>query len=232
MKLELGCPRCKHARLPPLEVAACPSGCGLWVSAFASTEVLDEVERRADPITRWWRVREPCPICSEKMLLRGRDDAYFQGCDGHGFWIDTDTIQHTGLARGINQARLERKRSDEARMVAEREAREAAEHERDQRKHEKDAMEAGIEKALVDQGLAAKPIQLAQGWAENQVQMDQGLAAKPILLAKQLRQIIRGDPMALIQVIEQILGRIDALEVRNRQLEQRLAILERDHPPR
>jgi hypothetical protein len=61
------------------------------------------------------------------MTLRGSEPGLFQGCDAHGFWIDTDTVQHTGLARGVDEAALERKRNDRARMEAEHEAIEHAE---------------------------------------------------------------------------------------------------------
>jgi hypothetical protein len=127
------CARCKKA-LPPTDVAQCPKGCGTWVSQFASTEVLTDADRKPDPVTRWWRVREPCPLCSEKMTLRGQDPGLLQGCDQHGFFIDADTIQHTGLARGVDIAALERKRADSGRVEAERDAlAEAAENDRRQR---------------------------------------------------------------------------------------------------
>jgi hypothetical protein len=127
------CPRCKKA-LPATDVAQCAKGCGTWVSQFASTEVLTDDDRKPDPVTRWWRVREPCPLCSEKMTLRGQDPGLLQGCDQHGFFIDADTIQHTGLARGVDIAALERKRADSGRVEAEREAlAEAAEKERQQK---------------------------------------------------------------------------------------------------
>ncbi len=118
---ELACPRCKK-RLPPLDVASCACG-GVWVTAFAATEVLDPRTLRADVVTRWWRVREPCPECGEQMLLRGEEPGLFQGCDLHGYFIDADTVEHTRLARGIDYAALERKRADERRVDAEREAR-------------------------------------------------------------------------------------------------------------
>jgi len=118
---ELLCPRCKK-RLPPQDVATCACG-GVWVTVFAATEVLDPSTLRPDTLTAWWRVREPCPQCGEKMVLFGDDPGFFQGCDLHGYFIDADTVEHTWLARGIDYAKLERKRADEPRMEAEREAR-------------------------------------------------------------------------------------------------------------
>lgn len=116
----LKCPRCKKRELPPLEVAACPGGCGTWVSVFAAPEVLTEVDRRRDPVTRWWRMREPCPMCSEKMALCGDDPALLQGCELHGYFVDADTIAKTGLARGVDLTALAAK-LDPDRLAAERE---------------------------------------------------------------------------------------------------------------
>jgi hypothetical protein len=116
----LKCPRCKTEELPAADVARCPAKCGAWVSAFAANEVLTERDRRRDPVTRWWRMREPCPACTEKMVLFGDDPGLFQGCELHGYFIDEDAIPHTGLARGIDDAALERRRSDPAHLEAER----------------------------------------------------------------------------------------------------------------
>jgi hypothetical protein len=118
---ELRCPRCAKP-LPAVDVAKCQGGCGTWISTFASTEILSEDERRENHQVRWWRVRAPCLICAEKMTLRNSDPGLFQGCTAHGFWIDADTIQHTGLARGVDESALERKRNDRTRMEAEHEA--------------------------------------------------------------------------------------------------------------
>lgn len=145
--VELACPRCKR-QLPPFDVAYCTAGCGVWVSAFAATEVLSDRERRIDRLTRWWRIRAPCPICSDQMLLRGVRDAYFQGCDGHGFWLDSDAVASTGLASGVDEARLDRKRHDEARLRQDLDAREQAEHDRAQARNDKQAREASLARAL------------------------------------------------------------------------------------
>ncbi|MGE0547992.1 MAG: hypothetical protein AB7O24_28705 [Kofleriaceae bacterium] len=127
---EIDCPRCRKRRLPPTDVASCELGCGTWVSAFASTIVLTEVDRRSQGVTKWWRVREACPLCKEQMTLRGEQPGLLQGCDLHGFWIDADTIAHTGLANGVDQQALDRLRNDPQRIEAEREARERAALER------------------------------------------------------------------------------------------------------
>jgi hypothetical protein len=144
---ELACPRCKK-QLPPFDVAYCTAGCGVWVSAFAATEVLSESERRIDRLTRWWRIREPCPICKEQMLLRGVRDAHFQGCDGHGFWLDIDAVPRTGLAAGVDEARLDRKRYDEARLRQDLDVREQAERDRAQGRRDQHVREARLARAL------------------------------------------------------------------------------------
>ncbi|HLL24333.1 MAG TPA: hypothetical protein VK427_19515 [Kofleriaceae bacterium] len=139
------CPRCKK-KLPPVDVATCLCG-GVWVSAFAATEVLTPQERRADRVTRWWRVREPCPECGDKMMLRGDGRALFQGCDLHGYFIDADIVAHTSIARGVDHAALDRKRSDEARMQAEREQHELTALERARQRAEIERREAELARA-------------------------------------------------------------------------------------
>lgn len=112
----LPCPRCKQP-LPPLDVARC--ACGTWVSAFAAELVLTDEDRRRDPVKRWWRVLEPCPRCDDKMGLYGSEPGLLQGCELHGFWIDADTIAHTGLGRGVDVEAIERKRADPDEVDAE-----------------------------------------------------------------------------------------------------------------
>jgi len=126
----LSCPRCRKHKLPPLDVATCPSCAGIWVSAFAASEVLTEQDRRANPVKKWWRVREPCPSCGEKMDLFGMEPGLLQGCAVHGFFIDADTVGSTGLARGVDHEALERKHQDRMRIDAEREEREIAAREK------------------------------------------------------------------------------------------------------
>lgn len=141
------CPRCAK-ELPPRDVAPCITGCGTWVSAFAATEVLTEGDRTEDSITRWWRVRAPCPHCREKMTLRGEEPGFLQGCDVHGFWIDADAVRFTGLKQGVDEAALDAKRADTERVEAERAARYALERERAQRKSELERLEAQLDKQL------------------------------------------------------------------------------------
>jgi hypothetical protein len=140
------CPRCTKP-LPPLDVAACT--CGTWVTAFAATEVLTAAERAADHITRWWKVRAPCPICGDKMVLRSDDPGHFQGCDGHGFWIDADAIPHTSLARGVDHEALARKRDDEVRVAADDEERQRAERSRAAVREDKERREATLRGAVI-----------------------------------------------------------------------------------
>jgi hypothetical protein len=110
--------------------------------------VLSDSERRIDRLTRWWRIREPCPICREQMMLHGVRDAYFQGCDGHGFWLDIDVVPRTGLADGVDEARLDRKRYDEARLQHDLDVREQAERDRAQARRDQQVREALLAKAL------------------------------------------------------------------------------------
>lgn len=141
------CPRCAK-ELPPRDVAQCVKGCGTWVSAFAATEVLSTTDRTEDSITRWWRVRAPCPHCREKMTLRGANPGFLQGCDVHGFWVDADAVRFTGLSAGVDETALDAKRSDTDRVDAERAARYALERERAQRKAELERLEAELSRKL------------------------------------------------------------------------------------
>jgi hypothetical protein len=143
----LDCPRCAKP-LPPTDVAACLHGCGTWISQFAATELLDETDMRLDPVTRWWRVRSPCPICREQMQLYGDDPGLLQGCAQHGFFIDADTIEHTGLAKGIDVAAIERKRADVERVQAERERLAEVAERRRQLELQKERAESELRKKL------------------------------------------------------------------------------------
>ena len=102
--VELSCPRCRKQKLPALDVATCAGCNGVWVSAFAATEVLSAEELRPDPVTRWWRVREPCPSCGEKMVLRGIEPGLFQGCDLHGYFVDGDAVESAHVTQRLDQA--------------------------------------------------------------------------------------------------------------------------------
>ena len=143
--VDLLCPRCKKRKLPPVEIAACE--CGTWVTTFVADVVLTERDRTPDPVTRWWRVLEPCPICDERMQLHGDEPGLLLGCTGHGFWIDADTIAHTGLARPVDQVALERNRNDDAAIAADRERRERAELHRAELKAARHRAEAAVGRA-------------------------------------------------------------------------------------
>lgn len=123
-------------------------GCGTWVSMFAATSVLRVEEMVPDRATRWWRVRAPCPECTEQMTLRGRDPGLFQGCDVHGFWIDADAIEHTGLVRGVDRQALARKRENEDALAAERKLLHSIEQARAQKKAQKQRTEAALDRKL------------------------------------------------------------------------------------
>ncbi len=135
----LGCPRCSKP-LPPADLAACIAECGTWISADAAAVMLEPEEIRENRLIRWERVRAPCPRCNTKMLLRGVEPGLFQGCSEHGYWIDADMVEHTGLARTGLKKRLDqmvetrdafrreqaRREADEAERARLREAEERA----------------------------------------------------------------------------------------------------------
>lgn len=193
------CPRCKKA-LPPLDVATCGTGtCGTWVSAFAAPVVLTDTDRKPDPVTRWWRVRAPCPICSDKMLLHGSEPGLLIGCAGHGYWIDADTVAHTGLARGVDQAALDKLRDDSSAVDAAREQAERALLDRAKDKAAKDLAEAAVRGMKVT-----------------------GAPDHPPSVLSIASAVLMPTPATLMMLAEKI-GR---LESRNAALEQRVAALE------
>lgn len=135
---KIDCPRCKKL-LPPLDVATCDAQCGTWVTAEVASIALAAEELVEDRLTRWWRMRAPCPVCAETMKLHGVGQAIFQGCEKHGYFLDADIIMHTGLGRtGVvdavehYRASQEQARVDAVRRAAEREeqARIASEQQR------------------------------------------------------------------------------------------------------
>jgi len=104
-----------------MDMATCPAECGTWVNASIASIAFQSDEIAENRITRWWRVREPCPICKEQMLLRGSEDhELFQGCTKHGYWIDVDTVSKTSLGRPGLLARLKKLRDDEEARIAAR----------------------------------------------------------------------------------------------------------------
>ena len=200
---ELKCPRCAKP-LPPLDVARCAKGCGTWVSLFAATEVLTKIDRKPDPVTRWWRVRAPCPVCSDKMALCGANPGYLQGCAIHGYFIDADTIQHTGLARGVDEAALERKRNDPDRVDAERIAVLQEEEARAQRKAEDQARAAEL-----DARFAARQREIAE-------------TERRASLRREIEASVRaGTGGMLAELVVKLVDRVTALEARVTELENR-----------
>lgn len=198
-RVELFCPRCKKRKLPPVDVAAC--ACGTWVTAFVADIVLTDRDRRPDPITRWWRVLEPCPMCKDKMTLHGDEPGLLLGCAGHGYWVDADAIAHTGLARPIDLAALERKRSDADEITADRENRERVEQQRAHDKAARERAEAAVRQMTTPIGM---PIEFST-------------PASDVLMAL--------DPM-----LHSLWKRVGELERRNAELELRVAALEQDAP--
>ena len=198
--IELSCPRCKKNKLPPVDVAACL--CGTWVTSFAADVVLTERDRKPNPVTRWWRVLESCPMCKDKMKLHGDEPGLLLGCAGHGFWIDADTIAHTGLSRPVDVAALERKREDAAAVEADRENREHAERQRAQNKAERERAEAAVRQMTTYGGVDAS--------AEY--------TPSPVVSEAEL-------VMTLDPIIRTLWDRVAALEHKNEELERRLATL-------
>lgn len=117
------------------------------MSAAAAAVVFTPEETVVNDLTRWWRVRAPCPLCSEQMTLRGFGDALFQGCDAHGFFVDQDTVGNTGLARPGLRDRLTKMREDADRHRAELARREEAERKADEERAAAVAKEKAAAKA-------------------------------------------------------------------------------------
>lgn len=201
---ELPCPRCKKTKLPPLDVAPCSKCGGMWVTAFAATEVLEDL--RPDPVTRWWRVREPCPDCGDKMTLYGAEPGLFQGCELHGYFIDADTVEHTKLGRGIDHAALERKRADRVRVDAEREDR------------EKKASLRAAERAEIERRQA----ELDRKGLVREVYVPEAVVAPEVYARRQAEFLRRALVAALgSDATDLLLQRIRELEARVAELEKR-----------
>ena len=215
----LHCPRCQK-QLPPVDVAAC--ACGTWVTAFAASEVLAAEELAVNPLIRWWRIRAPCPICGEKMALRGVDPWFLQGCERHGFWIDADTIEHTRLG-GADLGAVARKYNDPVRADAERarleglELAAAAERERVQlaeaAEREREAQERAD--SAHEAHRKAEAIQL-----ETRAQEAEHERAKASELQRRLRDVLGWDNAGVL------LERLAELERKNKELARRVTELE------
>jgi hypothetical protein len=135
------------------------------------------------------------------MTLRGHAPGLFQGCDGHGFWIDADAVAATGLGRGVDEAALARKHDDEAAVAAAQAQREAAEHARDEERLDRERREAALTLTpIADPTITPALLQAAV------------ISACGVFAGRYL------------------LGRLDALEARNAALEARLAALETFSP--
>ncbi len=202
---ELSCPRCKKKKLPPVDVAACT--CGTWVTTFVADVVLTERDRTPNRGTRWWRVLEPCPVCKDKMKLHGQEPGLLLGCEGHGYWIDADTIAHTGLARPIDQAVLERKREDASAIETDRENRERAEHQRAQDKAERERAEAAVRQMTTHGGV------------------DSDVDFTPSRAVAEAEFLLTLDP-----ILRSLWTRVAALEQKNAELARRVAVLEQSAP--
>ena len=203
--VELSCPRCRKRKLPALDVATCGGCAGVWVSAFAASEVLAPEELRPDPVTRWWRVREPCPSCGEKMVLRGIEPGLFQGCDLHGYFVDGDVVEHTRIAKGIDYEALDRKRHDDRRVQAERDHREREAVRRARERAEIERREAELARA----SLSADPVRYEEP--------DPLPRSKPV--EYDLDAILRLSIGAM--AAEKLMKRIRELEARVAELEKR-----------
>ena len=203
--VELSCPRCRKQKLPALDVATCAGCSGVWVSAFAATEVLSPEELRPDPVTRWWRVREPCPSCGDKMVLRGVEPGLFQGCDLHGYFVDGDIVAHTRLAKGIDYEALDRKRHDDRRVQAERDAREREATRRAKLRAEIERREAELARAEIGRDDPPQPYH------------EEEPPPKPV--EYDLEDVLRLSVGT--RVTELLMKRIRALEARVAELEKR-----------
>jgi hypothetical protein len=223
------CPRCRRA-LTGFDIAQC--GCGTWVSAFAAPVLLEERELRPDPITRWWRKREPCPVCEDQMTLRGDEPGLFQGCDLHGFWVDADTVEHTGLARGIDHDALQRRRNDDASVEAHQQRVERLLAERAAQREGR-----AVRENIVDQAVTVEPssehLELSsESLYKHQIRMQREHARDALREAERRERLERERMREFEQALRSqlgysaatvLLGWLDRLEKRVAELESALA---------
>ena len=218
----VSCPRCTKP-LVGFDVATC--GCGTWVSSFAAPAVLAKHEVRPNVLTKWWRKREPCPLCEEQMLLRGDEPGLFQGCDIHGFWIDADTVEHTGLARGIDHESIQRRRDDPTivelhretidRLISRRAARRERLAETERALDDRITREVGVSPEEAER----IRIRLSDDPERLRTRTPTAVGVEAAIL-EGLRETIGAN------AVHYLLSRIVALEDANAELERRLAAVE------
>lgn len=211
----LSCPRCGRA-MPPGELAACAADCGMWLAASAAARALATDEMAPSRLTSWSRERAACPMCGTTMTLRGHDMTLFQGCDGHGFWLDRETVTQTGLGHPKHAPWLADARS-RAKVLAveqrrsEKEARETATQREREREREREANEA-----------AARAAREEREKAQRREQAAIAAAREPYVDA--IRDVIRGnDPNALADLLARQERQIATLTAQIARLERLLA---------
>ncbi len=220
------CPRCKKL-MPPTDPASC--ACGTWLSAFAASVLLTDKERWQNHATRWWRVREPCPHCGDKMTLCNNEPGLLQGCEIHGYFIDADTVEHTSLAKGIDHVALARAREDEARVEAHREQQLREEQERDHEKREKAEAERRLRSELSLDLSAQQRRARARAWLEQESERERRDRERASVERAALRTVqleldsAVGEEVAA--VIRQLAERVSRLEDDKAELEEAVRVL-------
>jgi hypothetical protein len=209
--------------MPPTDPTSC--ACGTWLSAFAAEIVLSAGERERNRATRWWRRREPCPVCNEQMTLRNNTEpGLLQGCEVHGFFIDADTVQHTSIANGIDHDAISAKLADEDAVAVANEKSLEAEQKRDAEKRAKEESERRLAKDFTHQRTAEDRRQEA----ENFLRMESAARA----LERERKQAAAGEAhqnevaALMVGVGPEVVALFIALEKRVRTLESDKQMLE------
>lgn len=211
----ISCARCGRP-LPPGDLSVCTADCGAWLNAEAASRALAAAELAPSRLTSWSRERAACPICGTQMTLRGHDMTLFLGCDGHGFWIDRETVTQTGLGHPRNTAWLADARARSKALVAEQRRTEEAEREaaaKREREREREESEAAA-RAWHEKNEREK--------AERREMAARAAAREPY--ASALREMIRtGFPDEIADLLARQDRQITKLSERVVELERQLA---------
>jgi chemotaxis protein histidine kinase CheA len=198
--------------MPPGAMAACSWSCGVWVNREAAQDAFAAAELAPSRVATWFRERVPCPHCSTRMTLRGHDMALFQGCEEHGYWVDEETVDQTGLARPWVAPQVQRARDAAKAMRAEREARDAAERE---------ARDAAERLRAADWEAMSAKMRAAADAAERERQRHERIRAERLRPFLMLVQATAFAPQQLADYLMQLEDKVTALQQQVAELQRR-----------
>jgi hypothetical protein len=167
-------------------------------------------------------------MCGDKMVLCGEEPGLFQGCEAHGYFIDADTVDQTGLVRGIDHVAIRRLREDPSAVEAAELETQRVAAERAERDAEVHASERAVKRLFAAQRKRAE-LDEAERAKEEYLTRERDR----MRLERQRREQEREERLLMLRVAlgerpaKWLLERLAALEDTNAALERRVAELER-----